>query len=104
MPTAYDRIADRYITSDKEVKGLFAPSPPPPVSTAFTNYYQEKQKKSEPPIKPPYVYPQNADEAKANQVAFQEYRKQGGSLLVDQWRRQAALEQAKQTGISEEDV
>ena len=52
----------------------------------------------------PYLYPENKDQSEANARAFREYRKQGGTLNLDQLRKQAALQTGKREGISEEDV
>ncbi|KKN24853.1 hypothetical protein LCGC14_0890550, partial [marine sediment metagenome] len=52
----------------------------------------------------PYPIPKTVEEREANLQVFKEYRKQGGKLSADQWRREAALREAEITGELQEDV
>lgn len=47
MPTAYERIADRFIDADKEVKGLFAPPKRERQETPFSDYFREQEERQE---------------------------------------------------------
>ena len=64
------------------------------------------QREVRPPldIPAPFPIPETKVERESNRQAFRQYRKQGGKLSFDQWRRDTALRQAEITGELEEDV
>jgi len=52
----------------------------------------------------PFPYPETAEQRKANQDMFRQYRQAGGRLAFDLWRRETALRQAEITDELREDV
>ncbi|KKN18523.1 hypothetical protein LCGC14_0954960 [marine sediment metagenome] len=61
MVTAYEKVAEAYIESDKDVKRLFAPPPQPELETPFADFFKDKKKEEEEdePVRvvPPMVLP-----------------------------------------------